>query len=282
MRRPPLARANSGLALATAASKSFSVPGLTSIWAISVTIFQASFLGRGLSVTEREKKKRGGRAALHSAEEQNRTDHHHGAADEHDRRPSVLSGVVASAGATLGNQCRLIFVCGREHASEATARGCSGCFERTQNGFRMTAADRLHVRKDTKRMVNSELPSASLFSRQARHSRDRTCGAGALAPPVLQRQRQFFRGLDTVAAAALGLIERGISGGGAHPLIGGRRGTRPPPRQCSRWCRPDLRRKRCRKPRKPHARARPRSRLPRAGMSGGLQILRRRRVPTGR
>src|SRR3984885_10770533 len=216
MPRPPLARANSGLALVTASSKSFSVPGLTSIWAISVTIFQASFLGRGLPVAEPAKKKRGARAALHSAEEQNRTDNHHGAANEHDRGPPVLSGVVAAAAAALGNQRRLIFVCGREHAGESTARGRSGCFERAQNGFRMTAADRLHVRKNTKRMVNSELPSASLCSRQARHSRDRTRGAGALAPPVFQRQRQFFRGLDTIPAAAFGLIERGISGCEQH------------------------------------------------------------------
>src|ERR1700722_4993596 len=226
MPRHPLARANSGLALVTPASKSFSVPGLTSIWAISVTILQASFLGRGLSVTEPAKKKRGGRAALHSAEKQNRTDHHHGAADEHDRRPSVLSGVVAAAGATLGNQRCLIFVCGREHAGKATARGYSGCFERTQNGFRMAAADRLHVRKDTKRMVNSELPSASLCSRQARHSRDRTRGAGALAPPVLQRQRQFFRGRDTIPAAAFGVIELGTSAGEQHLKFGACRAAR--------------------------------------------------------
>src|ERR1700744_4141525 len=161
MPRPPLARANSGLALVTPASKSFSVPGLTSIWAISVTIFQASFFGKKL-VCNRASKKEKGRSRkppLHSAEEQDRTDPHHGAADEHDRGPSIESGVVAAAGAALGNQRRLIFFCGREHTGKATTRGYSGCFERAESGLRITAADRLHVRKGTKRMVNNELPS---------------------------------------------------------------------------------------------------------------------------
>ena len=55
-----LARRKSGLALATAASKSFSVPGLTSIWAISVTIVVPLDWG-GMSLTEPAEKKRGAR-----------------------------------------------------------------------------------------------------------------------------------------------------------------------------------------------------------------------------
>ena len=45
---PPLARKNSERALATAASKSFSEPGLTSIWAISVIIGLRPFVGTPL------------------------------------------------------------------------------------------------------------------------------------------------------------------------------------------------------------------------------------------
>jgi|GEM_PF-4399397 hypothetical protein len=40
----PLARLNSGTALFTPASKSFSMPGLTSIWAISVIMVAVSDL----------------------------------------------------------------------------------------------------------------------------------------------------------------------------------------------------------------------------------------------
>src|SRR5450759_3117749 len=45
----PLARLNSGTALFTPASKSFSMPGLTSIWAISVIMVAVSdFVGAAL------------------------------------------------------------------------------------------------------------------------------------------------------------------------------------------------------------------------------------------
>src|SRR4030081_1347610 len=37
-------------------------------------------------------------------------------------------------------------------------------------------------------------------ARQARLRLQRTGGAGGLSPPILQRQRQFFRGLDPIAA----------------------------------------------------------------------------------
>src|SRR5690349_6753139 len=58
--------------------------------------------------------------------------------------------------------------------------------------------------------------------RLTRALRDRRVGLGCwlqacgFSPPVLQRQRQFFRGLDAVAAATFGLVERGIGGCEQH------------------------------------------------------------------
>ena len=46
---------------------------------------------------------------------------------------------------------------------------------------------------------------------------------GGLAPPVFQRQRQLLGRLDAVAAAALGLIERGIGRRQQHLELGARR-----------------------------------------------------------
>src|ERR1700721_2075232 len=116
----PLARRNSGLALATPASKSFSVPGLTSILGISVTILSLSIFERLVSSRASKKEKRRSRATpLRSAEDQDRSCDHHGAADEHENRPAAR---VAPAGTALGNQRGLIFFRGREHAGEATTR----------------------------------------------------------------------------------------------------------------------------------------------------------------
>src|ERR1700684_1693858 len=154
MPRPPLARRNSGFALATAASKSFSVPAFTSIWAISVTIGFSPFRFL-MPVFSRASKKEKGRSrnARRSAEEEDRARDHHRAADEHDDRPKAALRTVAALRTPLGDQSRLILFGGREHAGETAARRGGRGFERTQNGLRIAPADRLHGLKTTDRMV---------------------------------------------------------------------------------------------------------------------------------
>src|SRR5882757_6209150 len=74
--------------------------------------------------------------------------------------------------------------------------------------------------RDGKREVTARLYSGRNGLRAYRRR-----NAGGLAPPVLQRQRQLFGGLDAIAAGALGLIERGVGRRQQHFEFGAGRTT---------------------------------------------------------
>src|ERR1700742_4555552 len=122
---PPLARRNSGFALATAASKSFSVPGLTSIWAISVIMIGAPPLALLALLAHPDKKKKAPSGACPYtlfasvlAQQEHRPEHHHRTARKHHDRPASVWGIIATLGAALGDDGRLIFFGGRKHAGK--------------------------------------------------------------------------------------------------------------------------------------------------------------------
>src|SRR5690348_1192936 len=69
-------------------------------------------------------------------------------------------------------------------------------------------------------MVNETLPVLSFSSHDDGIGAWRGLETRTLPPPILQRQRQLYRGLDAVAATALGLVERSIGGSEQHFELG--------------------------------------------------------------
>ena len=217
-------------------------------------------------------------------EQQHRAGDHHRAADEHDGRPAHSALIITPLRTALRDERHLEFFRGREHAAKTAAgRGCCR-FERHQGGLRISSADRIHGADNMDGMVNARLPRAFHQVSSTRY-RSALPPAGAavprgLAPPVLQRQRQFLGGLDPVTAGALGLIERGIGRRQQHFEFGARRpaGDADADGGVDRtFLADDVRR-----PRTPRARARPRSRPPPASTAATPRTPRRRSVPTGR
>src|SRR6516164_6635855 len=147
---PPLARRNSGRALATAASKSFSVPGLTSICAISVIIGSASLHLNDCLYRRWPKSKRRLTASLKlkifvsSVQQQYDACDHDDAARQHDERPRAPRLAISALRTTLVDQCGFVFLRVGKHAGETAARRSRRHFERDQVGLRIAPADLFH------------------------------------------------------------------------------------------------------------------------------------------
>src|SRR5882757_3758132 len=99
-----------------------------------------------------------GTAACRLAEQEHRADNHHRAADEKDGRPARLALIVTPLRTTLGDERRLVFFRGREHAGETATGGGCGRFERHQGSLGGSSADRFHSANDIDRMVKAGLP----------------------------------------------------------------------------------------------------------------------------
>src|SRR3954454_8297637 len=110
----PLHRLKIASALAIAASNSRSLPGLTSIWEISVIMAAvASVAGGTMALAQKQAglKRRGPLSPRYVLAEQNDKAHHHQAAvEKQQHRPVGPRPVVTALRATLGDQSGFIFV----------------------------------------------------------------------------------------------------------------------------------------------------------------------------
>ena len=190
--------------MATAASKSFSLPGLTSICAISVIIGFHLFCLDGRVYRSRRQRKRRRNGALPGR----KCDALRPTAARCLQRPARSRQTARSAnscglrvaplGAALGDQRALIFVRSGEQTGEAAAgRGRSG-FERHQGSLRVLSTDRFHDRNGRDRMVNSGLPQDRFVS-----GRRRLC-VGPAGTPIRAAlwRRQFSSDSGSSSAAS--------------------------------------------------------------------------------
>src|SRR3569833_216487 len=113
----PLARANKGRALAAAASNSASMPGLTSISAISVTMDGSSRVTARGVLNQTDAKKKAAQPAPPTsrpdsrlAEQQRNAPDGHRASHEQQQRPAALRATIAAFGAAQRNQGVFILV----------------------------------------------------------------------------------------------------------------------------------------------------------------------------
>ena len=203
---------NSGRALATAASKSFSVPGLTSICAISVIIGVATSM-RTIPVSnpacrpQKEKAPRGARVVPFSTtaqlQQQHRTGNHQRAADEHHHRPAAARLVVAALRAPFRDQ-RASRIRRRSKTGRQIRRAPIRRRLRATSG-RCRRWRCRHVSMESDDMDANGKPAVTIRASSAHASRrDAPDAAVVLAmPAVLRRQFSSDSGSSSAASTRL-------------------------------------------------------------------------------